>query len=50
MMYESDMAFEKVVREVLTASICSAAPEIRLLDYKTVGDIIISREGAGISA
>lgn len=45
MAHENEAAFERAVRDLIAARICSTEPEIKLLDHKTVGDIILTREG-----
>lgn len=42
----NELAFEGTVRNLIAMNVCGVDPTIRLFDHKTVGDIILTREGA----
>ncbi len=45
MSYANEAELERAVRDIITTNICSSEPDLKLLDHKTVGDIILTREG-----
>jgi len=46
MKHENEAAFEKHLRELISSEITRQIPAIYALDNRTVGDIVICRDGA----
>jgi hypothetical protein len=45
MIYADEKAFEVKLRRLIAETVCKNSPQVAVLDYKTVGDIIIARDG-----
>jgi hypothetical protein len=45
MVFANEVSFEKHIREIIALNITAKNPEVYALNYKTVGDIVICRDG-----